>query len=168
MTLLHDRAEARNRNVGLGGKAGLTVLTDIEKFDRDCAWWAAEAARTGTDWRSLGDAVLEVLVSVGIVKVEQSTFELACEQADQEQLPRPNRPRAAMAAPPSAVEAVMFALRRGVGELAQSDSVRRLSMLDPDQLKTVCRRVQAFQPGIAEPWSTIEVDALISAWRKSR
>jgi hypothetical protein len=70
------------------------------------------------------------------------------------------------AAAAATIDALVFSLRRGVGALAQPDSVRRLSMLDRDQLKTVCRRVQAFQPGIAEPWSTNEVDALISAWRK--
>jgi hypothetical protein len=168
MTLLHDRAEARNRNVGLGDEAGLTVLTDIEKFDRDRAWWAAEAARTGTDWRSLADAALEALVSVGIIPLEQSTFELACEQVDREQLPRPSRSRAAIVTPPITIEALMFSLRRGVNELAQSDTLRRLSELDGDQVKQVCRRVQGFQPGIAAPWSIDEVDALISAWRKSR
>lgn len=96
----------------------------------------------------------------------QSTFELACEQADREQLPRPSRPRATMSAPPSTVEALTFALRKGAISLTRPETVRRLSMLDRDQLKTVCRRVQAFQPGIAQPWSTHEVDELIAAWRK--
>jgi hypothetical protein len=79
--------------------------------------------------------------------------------------PNENAMRAAAAA---TIDAMVFSLRRGVGELAQPDTVRRLSMLDPDQLKTVCRRVQAFQPGIAQLWSTSSVDELISAWRKSR
>jgi hypothetical protein len=161
-------ADTRNRNVGLGDEAGLTVLLDSERLHRDRAWWAAEAERTGTDWRSLADAVLEALVSVGMIRLKQSTFELACEQADREQLPRPSRSGAEMAAPPTTIEALMFSLRRGVNELAQSDTLRRLSALDGDQVKQVCRRVQAFQPGIAEPWSTDEVDALISAWKKSR
>jgi hypothetical protein len=133
-------------------------------LDRDC--WAAEAART--DLRSLADAVLEALVSAGIIRLEQATFELACEQADRERLPRPSRLGAATAAPPTTVEALMFSLRRGVNELAQLDTLRRLSALDGDQVKQVCRRVQAFQAGIAQPWSADEVDALISAWRKSR
>jgi hypothetical protein len=158
-----------NRNVGLGDEAGLTVLLpESERLQRNRAWWAAEAERTGTDWRSLADVALEALVSVGIIRLEQSTFELACEQADREQLPRPSRSRAAMAAPPSTIEALMLSLRRGVNELAQSNTPRRLSELDGDQVMQVCRRVQAFQPGIAEPWSIDEVDALISAWRKSR
>jgi hypothetical protein len=71
-------------------------------------------------------------------------------------------------APEAMVDALMFSLRRGVNELSQPDTLRRLSALDGDQVKQVCRRVQAFQPEIAEPWSTKEVDALISAWRRSR
>jgi len=168
MTSLHHRAEARNGNVGLGNEVGLPVHADIEKLDRVRTWWAAEATRTSTDWRSLVDAVLEVLISVGIIRLEPSTFELACEQADREQLPRPSRSEAPMATPPTAIEALMLSLRRGVNELAQPDTLRRLSALDGDQLKQVCRRVQAFQPGITEPWSANEVDALISTWRNSR
>jgi hypothetical protein len=143
-----------------------TPLSNFGTAANDRTWWAAEAARVGTDWRSVADDLLEVLVCAGIIQLEQSTFELACEQADREQLPRPSRPRATMSAPPTVVEAVMFALRRGASELTQPDTVRRLSMLDPDQLKTVCRRVQAFQPGIAQPWSAADVDLLISVWRK--
>jgi hypothetical protein len=121
-----------------------------------------------TDRRSLVDAVLEALVSAGIIRLEQSTFEPACEQADRDRLPRPSRSEAAMAGPPTTIEALMFSLRRGVNELAQLDTLQRLSVLDGDQVKQVCRRVQAFQAGIAQPWSADEVDALISAWRKSR
>jgi hypothetical protein len=58
---------------------------------------------------------------------------------------------------------VVFCLRRGVSELTQPDTLRRLSMLDQDQVKDVCRRVQAFKPEIATPWSPEEVTALISA-----
>jgi hypothetical protein len=168
MTLLDDRADARNSQVVLGDEADFAILTDFEKLERDRAWWAAEAMRTGTDWRSLADAVLEALVSVGLIRLEQSTFELACEQADREQLPRPSRSEAAMTAPPTTIEALMLSLRRGVNELAKSDTLRRLSALDGDRLKQVCRRVQEFQPAIAQPWSADEVDALISAWRESR
>jgi hypothetical protein len=159
-------ADTRNRNVGLGDEAGLTFFTDIEKLDRDRAWWAAEAARAGTDWRSLADAVLEALLSMGIIPLEQSTFELACEEADRERMPGPSRSRAAMAAPPTTVDAVIFALRKGPSELTRPDTVRRLSMLDRDQLKTVCRRVQAFPPTIAPAWSRDAVTTLIASWKK--
>jgi hypothetical protein len=135
---------------------------------RDRTWWATEAVRTGTDWRSLADAVLEVLVSVGIIRLEQSTFELACEQADREQLPRPSRSEAAMAAPPTTIEALMLSLRRGVGALAKPDVQRRLADLDESQLESICLRVQAFKAGIAPPWSAEDVDRLISAWGKLR
>jgi hypothetical protein len=70
--------------------------------------------------------------------------------------------------PAVTVQALLFSLRRGVNELTQPDTVRRLSALDGDQVKQVCRRVQAFQPEIAQPWSTKQVDALISAWRRSQ
>src|SRR5262245_43207079 len=165
MTLLDDRADARNSQVVLDDEADFTILSDIEKLERDRTWWAAEAVRTGTDWQSLGDAMLEALVSVGIIRLEQSIFELACEQADREQLPRPSRSEAAVAAPPTTIEALMLSLRRGVNELTKADTLRWLSALDGDQLKQVCLRVQAFQPAIAQPWSADEVDALISAWR---
>jgi hypothetical protein len=74
-----------------------------------------------------------------------------------------NRP-----APSSLVEALVFSLRRGVDELTQPDTQRRLSALAEDQLEAVCLRVQAFQPKTAEPWSADDVDLLISAWRKFR
>ena len=70
-------ADTRNRNVGLGDEAGFTVLLDIERLHRDRDWWVAEAARIGTDWRSLTAAVLEVLVSAGIIRLEQSTITFA-------------------------------------------------------------------------------------------
>src|SRR5438552_2154218 len=46
-----------------GHQSPAQSLSVIAQRPRDHAWWAEEAARTGTDWRSLTDAVLEVLVS---------------------------------------------------------------------------------------------------------
>jgi hypothetical protein len=66
------------------------------------------------------------------------------------------------------VEALMYSLRRGVDELGKPDTLRRLSALDKEQLKNVCRRVRAFKPEIAPAWSADAVDALISAWKKSQ
>jgi hypothetical protein len=71
-------------------------------------------------------------------------------------------------APEAVVEALVFSLRRGVNELIQSDTLRRLSALAEDQLEAVCLRVQAFQPKIADPWCPEDLDLLISAWRKFR
>jgi hypothetical protein len=68
----------------------------------------------------------------------------------------------------SLVEALVFSLRRGVDELIQPDTQRRLSALAEDQLEAVCFRVRAFQPKIAPAWSAADVDLLISAWRKFR
>jgi hypothetical protein len=70
------------------------------------------------------------------------------------------RDRAAL----SMVEAFTFSLRRGVDELSRPDTLRRLSGFDADQLKDVCRRVQAFKPEIAMLWSPEGVAALITAW----
>jgi hypothetical protein len=66
-------------------------------------------------------------------------------------------------APEAMVDALVFSLRRGVGELPTPDTQRRLSELDADQLKAACRRVQNFKPEIAPPWSPDEVAALIAA-----
>jgi hypothetical protein len=66
------------------------------------------------------------------------------------------------------VDALMFSLRRGINELTQPSTLRRLSTLDEYQLEDVCLRVQAFQQRIAPAWSAADVDLLISAWRKFR
>jgi len=71
-------------------------------------------------------------------------------------------------APKATVEALMFSLRRGINELTQLSTLRRLSTLDEYQLEDVCLRVQAFQQRIAPAWSAADVDLLISAWRKFR
>src|SRR5262249_23748811 len=68
----------------------------------------------------------------------------------------------------STVEALMFSLRRGINELTQPSTLRRLSTLDEYQLEDVCLCVQAFQQRIAPAWSAADVDLLISAWRKFR
>src|SRR6516162_7023766 len=66
------------------------------------------------------------------------------------------------------VDALMFSLRRGINELTQRSTLRRLSTLDEHQLEDVCLRVQAFEQRIAPAWCTADVDLLISAWRKFR
>jgi hypothetical protein len=71
-------------------------------------------------------------------------------------------------APKATVDALMFSLRRGINELTQPSTLRRLSTLDEYQLEDVCLRVQAFQQRIAPTWSAADVDWLISAWRKFR
>ena len=71
-------------------------------------------------------------------------------------------------APEATVDALMFSLRRGVGELTKPDTLRRLSGLNEQQLEAICLRAQAFRPEIALAWSADDVDLLISAWRKFR
>jgi hypothetical protein len=70
-----------------------------------------------------------------------------------------NRP-----APEVLVEALMFSLRRGVGELTKPDTQRRLSELSEDQLLAVCQRLQNFKPNIAPAWPPGELEALASIW----
>jgi hypothetical protein len=144
----------------------------------------------GTDWAGVLDGAHAVAaVALGEIS-SMDTFGQLCLEADRKAAARPDdagtlRARRLLddgisyeraygellrdrSAPEFLVKALMFSLRRGVNELTQPDTLRRLSALDGDQVKQVCRRVQAFQPEIAEPWSTKEVDALISAWRRSR
>ena len=71
-------------------------------------------------------------------------------------------------APKATVDALMFSLRRGINELTQPSTLRRLSTLDEYQLEDVCLRVQAFPQRIAPAWSAADVDVLISGWRKFR
>jgi hypothetical protein len=66
-------------------------------------------------------------------------------------------------APEAMVDALVFSLRRGAGELTNPAAQRRLAALDGEQLKQVCHRVQNFKPEIAPPWSPEEVTALIAA-----
>lgn len=49
-----------------GHQSPAQSLNVIAQRQRDHASWAAEAARIGTDWRSLTAAVLEVVVSAGL------------------------------------------------------------------------------------------------------
>ena len=64
----------------------------------------------------------------------------------------------------STVEALMYALRRGVDELAKPETQRRLSALSEDQLRAVCERLQNFKPEIASAWTPEEIEALTNIW----
>jgi hypothetical protein len=70
-----------------------------------------------------------------------------------------NRPAAS-----ATLEALVFSLRRGVQELLQPDTRRRLSELAEDQVEAVCHRIQNFKPAIAPAWPSDDVGLLISAW----
>jgi hypothetical protein len=70
-----------------------------------------------------------------------------------------NRPAAS-----ATLEALVFSLRRGVQELLQPDTRRRLSELAEDQVEGVCHRIQNFKPAIAPAWPPDDVGLLISAW----
>jgi hypothetical protein len=142
---------------------------------------------SSADWIDvLGGAHALVALAVGEISMDD-TLERACRQADRKAMSRPRdlrlerlrrlvpdevpleriwhelQPRGVAA---STLEALMYLLRRGIGELTQPDTLRRLSMLTEGQLKAVCRRVQSFNPEIATPWSSDEVAALIAKWRE--
>jgi hypothetical protein len=139
---------------------------------RDREWWGKESALLGTDWPGVISAAVSMLTVAGFIGPEPSTFQQACEQADRKRQHISSRrvapPRNRRAPEATAVEALALSLRRGVGALAEPDTQRRLSALDANQLEAVCLRVQAFRPGIAEPWFAEDADLLISAWRKLR
>jgi len=78
----------------------------------------------------------------------------------------------------STVEAVVFALRRGLtglqtievaGTLRPStDNARRLASLNDEQLREICRRVQLFSPALAPALMPDETRKLIEVWKRSR
>jgi hypothetical protein len=156
----------------------------------DRYWWLEQAAKAGTDWPGILDGCRDLL-AIGVGEnTEMDTFERACREADRRAAARPRdadldqlrrlldddvtlaaasaKPRRNRPTPATVVEALMYSLRRGVNELTQPDTQRRLSELNKDQLEVVCLRVQAFEPNIAPAWSAHDADLLISAWRKFR
>jgi hypothetical protein len=64
----------------------------------------------------------------------------------------------------SAVDALMYSLRRGTEAITEPDNQRRLAELSEDQLLAVCQRLQNFKPNIAPAWPPEEVEALASIW----
>jgi hypothetical protein len=77
------------------------------------------------------------------------------------EIKRENMTRAAAV---STFDAVMFALRRGVNELAKPDTMRRLSELSEEQLREVCSRLRNFKPEIGKMWTPEEIEALAIVW----
>jgi hypothetical protein len=167
----------------------LTPITVFAAAGGDRERWAGQAAQNGTNWAGVLDGARDLLaVAVGEVST-MGTFERACREADRKAAERSVGAKTLRArrllddgtsyeraygeilrdltAPEALVEALMFSLWRGVNELTQPDTLRRLSALDREQIKHVCRRVQNLKPEIAPAWSADAVDALISAWKKS-
>jgi len=78
----------------------------------------------------------------------------------------------------STVEALVFALRRGLtglqtvevaGTLRPStDNARRLASLNDEQLRELSRRMQLFSPALAPAWMAGETQKLIGIWKRSR
>jgi hypothetical protein len=174
-----------------------TTPTVSATTSHDRAWWAHEFLRVGTDWQSLGEAMVKAVVSAGIIELEPSIFQRACELADREretvsdareiiEPKRLARLRRLMAdnvsldqawpelrdtrdAPKSTIEALMYSLReRGVPALNERAVQRRLLALGDEQVREVCGRLQRLKPERARPWSADEVETLISTREELR
>src|SRR5262249_9626684 len=76
----------------------------------------------------------------------------------------PVDPRLRGRAAHSAVDALMYSLRRGIEAITEPDNQRRLAELSEDQLLALCQRLQNFKPNIAPAWPPEEVEALVSIW----
>jgi hypothetical protein len=143
----------------------------------------------GADWGAVIDGCRDLLAIAFGEYSNMDTFERACRDADCRAAARPQDPRALRArrlladedisydrtyaefmrarpTPEATVDALVYALRRGVVELTKPDTLRRLSDLDQSGLEVVCLRVQSFHPDIAGAWSAEEADLLITAWEK--
>jgi hypothetical protein len=143
----------------------------------------------GTNWGAVVEGCRDLLAVAFGTNNMDDTFEHACRAADRKAASRPEDPRILRArrlladddlsyerayaefmrdrpTPEATVDALVYSLRRGVAELTKPETFRRLSELDADQLKAVCRRVQSFKPEIATPWSPEETAALIAIWRE--
>jgi len=153
---------------------------------------AAQCLPAGADtaWTAVLDSCRALLAIAVGENPDMDTFEKACHEADRRAAARPRdadlarlrrlldddvtlaaasaKLREDRPTPATAVEALMYSLRRGVNELTQPNTQRRLSELNKDQLEAICLRVQAFEPNIAPAWRADDADLLISAWRKFR
>jgi hypothetical protein len=77
-----------------------------------------------------------------------------------------DRERRKHGAPVATVDALVFALRRGID--AATDNQRRLGELNDEQMHEVAARVQNFMPHIAPAWNAADINTLISMWSKLR
>jgi len=75
-----------------------------------------------------------------------------------------DRARRRDGAPPTTIEALMLALRRGGSALSEGSNLRRLGELSEAQLHEVSGRLQKFKPHIARAWTPTEVEALVDTW----
>lgn len=62
----------------------------------------------------------------------------------------------------STLEAVALSLRGGVTALEKPDTLRRLSELGDEQLRSVMVRLQKFEPHIARAWASEEIAVLLA------
>jgi hypothetical protein len=172
MDTYHARAEARNTEV-------TPTFSVVSTAAPDRAWWAEEASCAGTDWASVVETAIELLLAAGIIEPikerpgmtwDGSTFRRLCLEADARQRAQVRcAAPAERSAPPSTVEALMVGLReRGVAALNEAAVRRRLLALSDQQLAEVCARLQPLKPKIARAWSRDEAQTLIETREKLR
>lgn len=64
----------------------------------------------------------------------------------------------------STIDALMYSLRKGVVALGQDGVQRRLTALDEDQMRNVCKQLQNRNSAIAKSWTAREVEMIVMAW----
>jgi hypothetical protein len=69
-----------------------------------------------------------------------------------------------LAAAQSAVDAIAYSLRAGVGALSRRDVQDRIAALDEQQLHEVAARAETFNPEIAPPWRADDIRRLVESW----
>jgi hypothetical protein len=63
------------------------------------------------------------------------------------------------------IEALVFGLRPGTVALQEPKVRDRLAQLSQEELREVAGRLGEFKPKIARPWSSLEIEHLLRAWR---
>lgn len=111
---------------------------------RDREWWAAEAERVGSDWKSVGDLALDI-ISTWLM---ESSFERACRIAEEKAHQEPPKPRAVPPTPQTTVDAVLYSLaKRGLGALLEPATKERLSRCDKAALAQIDACVRKLREG---------------------
>jgi hypothetical protein len=132
------------------------------------------------DWGSLLVGVFNHMIAVGAIEPaddeepdpwgadmpcwRRAAAEYHRDRADRTTIVETKHENVTRAAAAATIDALVFSLWRGVGELPNADSRRRLSELNDQQVRTVCRRLQSFRPEIATPWPPEEIEALMIVW----
>jgi hypothetical protein len=148
-TTAQDYAVAKtNRNTGDCPSLSPTDSTATDNpVHHDREWWATESRRQGTDWGSLGQAAIAVVVGL-MQRVDDElgrhSFEIGVERLAKEKLAKQNKvakpqPRPT---PQVTIEAIMLAVReRGIDALKEPAIQDRLQSCDERAREQINRLV---------------------------